>query len=80
MLVHCYAGVSRSATTVIAYLMVEKGAGFIDAANFVRKRRPIIFPNTGFQKQLAELEKYLKEADNDNESIISKISKKTRQK
>lgn len=37
VLVHCYAGVSRSASTVIAYLMVDKGMSFIDAANYVRK-------------------------------------------
>ena len=29
VLVHWYAGVSRSASTVIAFLMVEKGAGFV---------------------------------------------------
>ena len=37
ILVHWYAGVSRSASTVIAYLMVEKGASFVNAVNYVRK-------------------------------------------
>lgn len=33
----------------------------MDAFNFVKKRRPIIFPNFGFQKQLMEFEKQLEE-------------------
>jgi atypical dual specificity phosphatase len=73
ILVHCYAGVSRSATTVIAFLMVEKKASFMEAANYVRKKRPIIYPNIGFQKQLIELERILKEVNND-EMIMSQVS------
>jgi protein-tyrosine phosphatase len=61
VLVHCFAGVSRSATTVIAYFMATRKMTFMDALNFVKKRRPVIFPNFGFQKQLMEYEKYLKE-------------------
>lgn len=57
--------------------MVEKGLSFIEAANYVRKRRPIIFPNLGFQRQLVELEKILKQF-NDTESVMSKISSKTK--
>jgi protein-tyrosine phosphatase len=48
VLVHCYAGVSRSSACVIAYLMQEKGMQFQDAFSFASKRRPIIFPNMGF--------------------------------
>ena len=48
ILVHCYAGVSRSAACVIAYLMQEKDLSFDDAFTFASKRRPIIFPNVGF--------------------------------
>ena len=59
MLVHCYAGVSRSAACVIAYLMQEKNMNFDDAFTFASKRRPIIFPNVGFQKQLIEFGKLL---------------------
>jgi len=46
--VHCFAGISRSATTVIAYLMSEHSMTFYEAMSFVRKRRHIIFPNIGF--------------------------------
>lgn len=48
VLVHCYAGVSRSSTCTIAYLMQEKEMSFDDAFSYVSKRRPVIFPNMGF--------------------------------
>ena len=50
VLVHCYAGVSRSATCVIAYLMQEREMSFEQAFSFASKRRPVIFPNMGFQR------------------------------
>jgi len=56
--------------------MIEKGLSFLEAANYVRKRRPIVFPNFGFQKQLIELEEILKKKD--EESFMSKMSKKTK--
>lgn len=37
VLVHCFAGVSRSATIVIAYLMQEHGMTLSDAIMYVRK-------------------------------------------
>lgn len=48
VLVHCHAGVSRSATVVIAFLMQERGMLFEDAFSFVSKKRPVVFPNMGF--------------------------------
>ena len=59
VLVHCFAGVSRSASCVIAYLMQERDMTFETAFEFASKRRPIIFPNMGFQRQLGEFEKLL---------------------
>jgi len=46
--VHCFAGVSRSATIVIAYLMQEKEMNMEIAFSFASQARPIIFPNMGF--------------------------------
>lgn len=57
---YSFAGVSRSSSCVIAYLMQEHGLGMFDAMSFVRRKRPIIFPNPGFQRQLLDFEKYLK--------------------
>lgn len=48
VLVHCHAGVSRSASVVIAYLMQENHMDFQSAFAFASKRRPVIFPNMGF--------------------------------
>jgi len=49
VLVHCAAGVSRSSSNVIAYLMRrKKNMSFNEAFNFVKKRRPVICPNYRF--------------------------------
>lgn len=58
VLVHCNAGISRSTSFVIAYLL-QKGLfrKYSDALHYVRKRRPVVAPNYGFEKQLLRLEK-----------------------
>uniref|UniRef100_A0A8C4I645 Protein phosphatase Slingshot homolog 1 n=1 Tax=Dicentrarchus labrax TaxID=13489 RepID=A0A8C4I645_DICLA len=55
-LVHCKMGVSRSASTVIAYAMKEYGWSLEKAYNFVKQKRSIAQPNTAFMRQLAEYE------------------------
>ncbi|XP_069028976.1 protein phosphatase Slingshot homolog 1 [Embiotoca jacksoni] len=55
-LVHCKMGVSRSASTVIAYAMKEFGWSLEKAYNFVKQKRSIAQPNAGFMRQLAEYE------------------------
>ncbi|KAM6944835.1 protein phosphatase Slingshot homolog 1 isoform 2-T2 [Lycodopsis pacificus] len=55
-LVHCKMGVSRSASTVIAYAMKEFGWSLEKAYNFVKQKRSITRPNAGFMRQLAEYE------------------------
>ncbi|XP_017269303.1 protein phosphatase Slingshot homolog 1 isoform X2 [Kryptolebias marmoratus] len=55
-LVHCKMGVSRSASTVIAYAMKEYGWSLEKAYNFVKQKRNITRPNSGFMRQLAEYE------------------------
>ncbi|MFT7817833.1 protein phosphatase Slingshot1-like [Arapaima gigas] len=55
-LVHCKMGVSRSASTVIAYAMKEYGWSLEKAYNFVKQKRSIACPNAGFMRQLAEYE------------------------
>ncbi|KAK1892026.1 Protein phosphatase Slingshot like 1 [Dissostichus eleginoides] len=55
-LVHCKMGVSRSASSVIAYAMKEFGWSLEKAYNFVKQKRSITRPNAGFMRQLAEYE------------------------
>jgi protein-tyrosine phosphatase len=50
--VHCAAGVSRSASFVIAYLIKKKEMLYPDALKYVKERRRVICPNGGFKKQL----------------------------
>jgi len=50
VLVHCAAGISRSATCVIAYLMRKNASNFQSTLGFVRNRRRIVCPNIGFER------------------------------
>ncbi|TPX34751.1 hypothetical protein SmJEL517_g02778 [Synchytrium microbalum] len=56
VLVHCHAGVSRSSTVVLAYLMKYRGMSLYDAWNLVYIIRPIVRPNDGFARALQEYE------------------------
>lgn len=49
-------GVSRSASTVIAYAMKEFGWPLEKAYNYVKQKRSITQPNAGFMRQLSEYE------------------------
>lgn len=53
--VHCQQGVSRSASVVLAYLMLYHDMSLMNAVRAVRQKREI-FPNGGFLKQLCTLE------------------------
>ncbi|CAE7847870.1 true [Symbiodinium sp. KB8] len=44
-----------------ALLMLERGISFEEAWTFCEKRRPIVYPNVGFQQQLRHLEKVMTE-------------------
>jgi predicted protein tyrosine phosphatase len=60
VLVHCMAGISRSATIVIAYLMKERVMSLEDAYVHVKERRSIVKPNSGFMRRLRGYELSLK--------------------
>ena len=59
VLVHCVAGVSRSATVVAAFLVAKEHLNSNDALIKVKERRPTINPNDGFVLQLTRFSEYL---------------------
>ncbi|XP_069034666.1 dual specificity protein phosphatase 2 [Embiotoca jacksoni] len=54
--VHCQAGISRSATICLAYLMHTQRVRLDEAFDFVKQRRHVISPNLGFMGQLLQFE------------------------
>ena len=70
ILVHCFAGSSRSATIIIAYLMWKNQLDYVESSNILQKIRPIVYPNYGFVRQLQMFEKLLKK----NKYNISNIN------
>ncbi|XP_051842038.1 dual specificity protein phosphatase 19 [Antechinus flavipes] len=52
VLVHCNAGVSRSAAIIIGFLMSTEKITFTSAFSLVKNARPAIYPNPGFMEQL----------------------------
>ena len=51
--VHCTAGMSRAAATVIIYLVLYENYTVEDANNFCKKYRPVICPNYGVINKIA---------------------------
>ncbi|XP_005179550.2 dual specificity protein phosphatase MPK-4 [Musca domestica] len=52
ILVHCYFGVSRSSSAVIAYIMKHHNMDYASAYDFVKSKRRFVQPNAGFAAQL----------------------------
>ncbi|KAK1433968.1 hypothetical protein QVD17_10886 [Tagetes erecta] len=59
VLVHCFEGRSRSATVVLAYLMMRKNYTLLKAWNSLRKVHRRAQPNDGFATVLLELDRKL---------------------
>ncbi|XP_045175129.2 dual specificity protein phosphatase 3-like [Mercenaria mercenaria] len=59
ILVNCKVGASRSATIVLAFLMLKRHLPVQDAVRLVREKREIC-PNDGFLQQLCDLNERLK--------------------
>jgi atypical dual specificity phosphatase len=60
VLVHCNAGVSRSAAVCVGYVMCFGGKSLNAALAEVKQARPSARPNDGFMEQLKNYEKTLK--------------------
>lgn len=58
VLVHCHVGVSRSATLVLAYLMLKQNLTLVEAICAVKESLGVI-PNRGFLRQLIKLDEQL---------------------
>lgn len=52
VLIHCMAGISRSSSVLIYYLMRKNNESFTGAVRLVRSFRSIVAPNRSFQLQL----------------------------
>ena len=54
VVIHCYKGISRAPTIVIAYLMEIYGRSYEDAFDYVKMKSDDIDPNAGFLVQLMD--------------------------
>lgn len=70
ILIHCMAGISRSVTLTIAYLMKYFGMPMQSAYQYVKERRPAISPNLNFMGQLVEFEN----CSEDKECVALKLT------
>ncbi|XP_015699315.1 dual specificity protein phosphatase PHS1-like isoform X1 [Oryza brachyantha] len=59
VLVHCFEGKSRSATVVLAYLMLRKNFTLAKAWNMLKKVHRRAHPNDGFARVLLDLDRKL---------------------
>ena len=55
ILVHCHAGISRSATIVLLHLMINTGLSLNKAWAHLKQARPVINPNLGFWGLLKDI-------------------------
>jgi len=74
VLVHCNAGVSRSASVVIGYLMNVHKLTYQEAYEMTKKSKSDIRPNPGFVKALLRYEQTLKQKDSESKDNISSNS------
>lgn len=74
---HCLAGVSRSVTITVAYLMAQRKMSLNEAFSLVRSRKSNVGPNFFFMEQLLEFERELakgREGDVTGASVASAAS------
>jgi protein-tyrosine phosphatase len=58
VLVHCAAGMQRSAATVAMYLIATQGMSTDEAIEFIQKKRPIAFrPSANFEDAIRGFER-----------------------
>jgi len=70
VLIHCSAGISRSPTLVLAYMIKKHRFTFEEAFETMRKLRPIVDPNVSFILQLREWEKSFQTSTESSEEHV----------
>lgn len=91
VLVHCAAGISRSCTLILAYLLRCRNFDLRTAFNLVKKSRRVVRPNNGFFEKLIQYERSVfgddrapsvkmvkQENEDENSTIISDTEKEIR--
>lgn len=53
---NCRKGMSRSVSIVLAYLVLREDFSLQAAWRLIKTQRPVACPNTGFRRQLLQLE------------------------
>ncbi|CAK89645.1 unnamed protein product (macronuclear) [Paramecium tetraurelia] len=76
VLVHCYAGISRSSSLIIAYLLKCQGYSLKEALTKLKCQRPQVDPNDGFLEQLKQYEEKLKQSKTRPNSSLNKSDSK----
>lgn len=71
--VHCFAGVSRSASVIICYLMKRLDISYDRAYHIVKEKKSDISPNPNFERQLRLFEKQGKNFENLSQFRIPKL-------
>ena len=56
ILIHCQMGISRSTSCLIAYMIKYLGYSFMEALEYIKKKRSQVMPNYGFIKHLMHYE------------------------
>ncbi|KAI6235754.1 Dual specificity phosphatase, catalytic domain protein [Aphelenchoides besseyi] len=71
VLVHCKKGISRSSSTVIAYIMKEYNWPLEKALQYVKTKRNCITPNAGFMDQLRTFSGILHASSNRRSAVFN---------
>jgi protein-tyrosine phosphatase len=74
VLVHCYAGISRSVSLVLGYLIEKRNMSLEHAYDLVKSKRNFIQPNPGFWRQLQQFHKDSNPPSFNNPSSFNNLS------
>ncbi|XP_076467255.1 uncharacterized protein LOC143298310 [Babylonia areolata] len=73
VLVHCLAGISRSPTLAIAYIMKHMRMSSDEAYRYVKDKRPTISPNFNFLGQLLEYEHVVRREEEEERQRAQRV-------